>query len=380
MRHASELARSGAGALALAVALGLAAPLAAQPQAGHKAQSDHASAIAVSTDPLHEAERSVVRVVTISLDAVGQPLSLETGSGFAVAPGLVVTNRHMVVGAPQAVEIETFIIPERDAGGQAQRAVVKQTWVDADLALLAAPGVASPPMVIAEAQPGKEATVRALGYPGVTDEVRKLPLTEILRPQEPYVTPGSIALFSAVAPGGARIDTIFHTAPINPGNSGGPLIDACGRVIGVNTWGAGEQMGDDGQMTTPQGQFIATQASVLARFLTDADVKASFGAGPCVPASVQVLQDRLKSDETAIAGEKDQLTRLENELQGAELKERQTSVALSIVAAGLGALIVALIAMRLRPRRPRGGAAGTPVSPAPTPTPKADAASVETVS
>ena len=125
-------------------------------------------------------------------------------------------------------------------------------------------------MTIAETQPGKEATVRALGYPGVTDEVRKLPLTEILRPQEPYVTPGSIALFSTVAPGGARIDTIFHTAPINPGNSGGPLIDACGRVIGVNTWGAGAQMGDDGQMTTPQGQFIATQASVLARFLTDA--------------------------------------------------------------------------------------------------------------
>ena len=374
-------ARGGAGALALAVALGLAAPLAAQPDnRTHSATQNppQAQPQPAPTDPLHEAERSVVRVVTISLDAVGEPVALETGSGFAVAPGLVVTNRHMVVGAPQAVAVETFIIPERDAGGQAQRALIKQTWIDADLALLAAPGFASPPMVIAESQPGKEATVRALGYPGVTDEVRKLPLTEILRPQEPYVTPGSIALFSNVAPGGARIDTIFHTAPINPGNSGGPLIDACGRVVGVNTWGAGEQMGDDGQMTTPQGQFIATQSSVLARFLSDADIKASFGAGPCVPASVQVLQDRLKSDEAAIAGEKDQLSRLENELQGAEAKARQTSVALSIVAAGLGALIVALIALRLRPRRRGGGAAGAPASPSPAPAPKSDAAA-ETV-
>ena len=377
MPNASNWARGGAGALALAVTLGLAAPLGAEPAAQSQAQS---AAAAEPTDPLHEAERSVVRVVTISLDAVGEPVALETGSGFAVASGLVVTNRHMVVGAPQAVEVETFIIPERDAGGQAQRALVKQTWVDADLALLVAPGFASPPMVIAKSQPGKEATVRALGYPGVTDEVRKLPLTEILRPQEPYVRPGSIALFSNVAPGGAQIDTIFHTAPINPGNSGGPLIDACGRVVGVNTWGAGEQMGDDGQMTTPQGQFIATQSSVLSRFLSDAGVKASFGEGPCVPASVQVLQDRLKSDEAAIAGEKDQLTRLESELQSAELKDRHTSVGLSIVAAGLGALIVALIALRLRPRRPRGGDALTPVAPAPTPTPKADAASVETVS
>ena len=148
-------------------------------------------------------------------------------------------------------------------------------------------------------------------------------------------------------------------------------------MIGVNTWGAGEQMGDDGQVTTPQGQFIATQASVLAKFLSDAAVKASFGAGPCVPASVQVLQDRLKSDEAAIAGEKDQISRVETELQGAEVKARQTSVTLSIVGAALGVLIVILLALRLRPRRPRGGA---PVRPAPTPAPQADAASVETVS
>src|SRR5947209_6112394 len=118
-----------------------AAPLGAQPQT---------QAAAEPTDPLHGAERSVVRVVTVSLDAVGEPMALETGSGFAVAPGLVVTNRHMVQGAAQAVEVETFVIPERDVGGQSQRAVVKQTWVDADLALLSAPGLTSPPMVIAE--------------------------------------------------------------------------------------------------------------------------------------------------------------------------------------------------------------------------------------
>jgi hypothetical protein len=358
-------------ALAMALALG-ASPLGLATRAWSQPEG---------TDPLHQAERGVVRVVTISLDALGEPMGLETGSGFAVAPGMVVTNRHMVAGAAQAVQVQTFVIPERDAGGTAQRAVIKQTWVDADLALLSAPGLGSPGLTIAESQPGKEATVRALGYPGVTDEVRKLPLTEILRPQEPYVTPGSIALFSAVAPGGARIDTIFHTAPINPGNSGGPLIDACGRVIGVNTWGAGDELGDNGQMMTPQGQFIATQSSVLARFLTDANVKASFGAGPCVPASVQVLQDRLKGDETAIAGEKDELTRLQAELQGAEAKARKTSMELSITAAGLGALIMALIALRfLRPRRPRGGAQAPAGAPSPTPSPEAASAHVETVS
>jgi serine protease Do len=329
--------------MGLAVGLSLAAPGLAQPPPP-----------SASLDSVQAAERSVVRVVTVSLDAVGEPIGMDTGSGFAVAPGLVVTNHHMVQGSAQAAETQTFVIPERDAGGQSERATVKQTWTDADLALLAAPGLTSPPLTVSITQPGKEATVRALGFPGVTDALRNLPLTEILQPQETYVTAGSIALFSKVAPGGGRIDTIFHTAPINPGNSGGPLIDACGRVIGVNTWGAGAELGEDGQMTTPQGQFIATQSSVLARFLADAQVKALFSAGPCVPASVQTLEDRLKADESAIAGQRDELSKLQNQITDSQTHEKAQGSLIAGVAGGLGLLTVALLALRFWPRsRPR---------------------------
>jgi S1-C subfamily serine protease len=353
-----------AGLAGAAASLALAAVGAAQP--GQPANQPAAD----GGDPLRDAERSVVRVVTISLDATGDPVGMETGSGFVVAPGRVVTNHHVIQGADQAVEVETFVIPERDAGGQSVRAQVTQTWTDADLALLNAPGLASPPLTIAQALPDKEATVRAIGYPGVTDEVRNLPLSEILKPQETYVTAGSIALFSATAPGGARISTIFHTAAINPGNSGGPLIDACGRVVGVNTWGAGAEMGDDGQMTSPQGQFIASQSSVLIRFLADAQVPATLVDSPCVPAAELTMQDRMKTDEAAIASQKDDLGRLEAQLQTSQAQLRRLGGLIEVIGVGLGLLTMILVASRLWPRRrpkPPGALGPAPVAPGPTP-------------
>jgi len=61
------------------------------------------------------------------------------------------------------------------------------------------------------------------------------------------------------APDGFQIDSVIQTdAPINPGNSGGPLLDAQGRVIGVNT-----------QISSPSGGNVGIGFAVPSNTVRD---------------------------------------------------------------------------------------------------------------
>ncbi len=140
-----------------------------------------------------------------------------TGSGVVFAPGKVLTNAHAVPHQDQEVTV-SFVDGRRESGR------VPASDPDLDLAVI--------DVETAEVEPvewgdGEEVpigrVVLALANPGGRG----------LR-----VTPGFVASAarSFRGPRGRRVTgAIEHTAPLPRGSSGGPLLDAGGRLIGINS-------------------------------------------------------------------------------------------------------------------------------------------------
>jgi putative serine protease PepD len=144
-----------------------------------------------------------------------------SGTGFVVqGDGTIVTNDHVVSDASQ-VEIRF------NDGNRPVRATVLGTDPSSDLAVLRIDPNSAPrlyPLGLADSNRVRVGDLAvAIGYPLGLDKT---------------ATAGIVSGVGREiqAPNGFSIDKVIQTdAPINPGNSGGPLLDARGRVIGVNS-------------------------------------------------------------------------------------------------------------------------------------------------
>lgn len=160
---------------------------------------------------------AVVTVVNMQSPGAGQPPKRAgLGSGFILSnDGLVATNDHVVAGADRV----DVLLPGRKP--VAARVLGADPRVD--VAILRIPVQNLPTVTLGNSdtlQVGQAAI--AIGNPLGFERT---------------VTTGVVSALNRVIPGaGASLRDLIQTdASINPGNSGGPLLDSCGRVIGMNT-------------------------------------------------------------------------------------------------------------------------------------------------
>ncbi|HET8595305.1 MAG TPA: serine protease [Intrasporangium sp.] len=162
------------------------------------------SAATVTLKGFSAYERASLRIRNISCQGVA------VGSGFAVAPRVIVTNRHVVEGAT-ALQIQTYDGRDRkvDTAGAA-------TFADLAIVRLADDLPATLPLAAANPKPGDAITV--VGYPGGGQ------LT---------TSRGKVLRYGADIVGQSDEPMIINDAPIQHGSSGSPLVDSAGQVVGV---------------------------------------------------------------------------------------------------------------------------------------------------
>lgn len=177
------------------------------------------------------------------------------GSGFVVAPGLVMTNAHVVAGTG-SVRVET-------ADGSLDAQVVTYD-PGVDIAVLRVPGLDARPLQFSDvkARTGDDAIV--VGFPG----------------NGPY-RPDAARVRERVTLRGPDIyrektverEVYILRGAVREGNSGGPLITPEGKVVGV-VFGAAMDTTDTG--------YALTVEQVLPQLEAAVDAGSSVSTGSCV--------------------------------------------------------------------------------------------------
>lgn len=299
----------------------------------------YAPALAEPAD-IDAAARGVVRVVIIGTDGE-QVVPLSHGTGFAVSPRRVATNAHVVRAAAVDDALQVAVVPPDGAEPVFARLVAVSPGND--LALLELGGnLRLPPLTIAGSGTGDSGDAVAVGYPMSVDRAQGLSIGDLFRPQPPVKSRGALA--------GSRpsrqFDTLLHTAPIARGSSGGPLLDPCGRVLGVNSFGA-EGEASDAEF------FFAVSTLELVPFLRANGVSAQVTDLPCRSLSELDEAEQLRSareqaearSRLAESREAERERRERARLEAAEevQTERENAMALAfvLVLVALGAGLVA---------------------------------------
>jgi S1-C subfamily serine protease len=210
----------------------------------------------LASQGVRTARSSVVHVVGTACG-----LGIE-GSGWVAAPGIVVTNAHVVAG-----ETDTTVVPGGHAPSLRAQAVAFSPHDD--IAILRVSGLKAPALSLApDPRPGSAAGI--LGYPldGPFDaEPGRLGQTQRVRTEDAY---GNGPVVRSI---------VSLRGRVRPGNSGGPMVDSAGRVAA--TVFAAITGVSNGPHSATAGGFAVPNALVRAKLVTTQGRTTPVSTGPC---------------------------------------------------------------------------------------------------
>ena len=236
-----------------------------------------------AADDVGAAARGVVRVVTVAM-VDGEVVGFGHGSGVAVSPTRIVTNAHVVESAVRyPANVAVGVVPSEGQKSYAARLIA----IDAkrDLALIELSEGRVAPATIFTGPVAAGLDVVALGYPGNVDLASARSANDYILPRAPVRSEGDVSAMQGVA----GIATLLHTANIARGNSGGPLVDGCGRVIGINSFMTRADEGD-------AGFAFAVAARELTAFLAEARQSYNGIGTACLTLAEAETRDRAAAD------------------------------------------------------------------------------------
>lgn len=249
-------------------------PAGAAPAITPAPDKSSAAEIKTSSAPAKPLEKTAL--VSLLKQAVVLVVAGEnSGSGFIIDSQHIVTNNHVIAGS----EGQPLIVAGVGIGTPREAKVIAHVAEEGpagrDFALLK---VAGAPLTtklaltpnVADLQP-----IVAAGFPGllITNDVNfhRLMQGDLSATPEIILSQGAVM---AIQNRSAGMPTIAHNAPISGGNSGGPLVDSCGRVVGINTYI--RVASDQG---TNAGYALGTEG--ILKFLAKAGGSPTVQSGTC---------------------------------------------------------------------------------------------------
>ena len=192
------------------------------------------------------------------------------GSGFFVAPDMLLTNRHVV----EAVKGPVLLV-NKQLGVARGTVVAMSREEERDYALVRLQGAASPAPLPLCGDIKKTDKVATWGFPGILSQAdpkfQSLISGNLSAIPEGIYSEGVVnVIFDTMPP------MILHTAVTSQGNSGGPLVNVDGCVAGINTM---IQIDDESYRQTSvalSSRDIATflwQNGITPQYRSEAQVK-----------------------------------------------------------------------------------------------------------